>query len=1420
MWEPDDTGPVIKVHFRISWRRSYSSHYYCDDTIISNRTLIGTDSMTCFSGCTGNVGSLQFLCTDYNTGNDDWTTGRNTITYTPGSTAFTFGYTSCCWISTLVYGRDSDWRFQATVDMSVRNDTGIINRSPTVEMAPIAVLLSGCTYTIQLPVGDVDGDIVRCRWASGVLNECAGVCNAAPGATINQAQCSITYTASTIGYYAVAVQIEDFRSQISTIPLSSIPIQFLVHVISCTSCTCHSAPEFVSPTPKSDECYAIKVGDQFQVPITARSKYILRSVTTITPIGMRRSTATQSTDGTWNLMSVTVTWTPVASDGGRDHSLCFYATDNNIGISSVAQCIRIAVSVPGPIPLRVERVALTNLWVIVIDKSFKRPNASAFIEVFNTSTDTLIESVDVATSSDVVYDVYNRRINVTLRYPYDIDTDYHVILPPGLVEGYVSCGALSVAINNTSFWKIELDCGPLTLGNGSVLAPNGTAYPASINYACNPGFDLMRNNTRTCQANRTWTGYDPFCQIRDCGPFATPSNGHASTRSTVYNTTVLFTCDTGYTMNGSAPMYCKASGTWSDVSPVCNIVNCGSPSPLLDGFVSIPNGTTFMEQAYYSCKPGFDLIGQQSSMCQANAMWTSITRSCVPKDCGPLNSPANGKININGTTFGNSVSYTCTFGYALIGDMSRVCLASGLWSGSDPVCTFKDCGSPSAPANGSVFVPVTLYGSYALYECVRGYHIDGISTRKCEADGKWTLPIPKCILTDCGNLTSPTHGSVGFNSSLLDNCAIYSCHTGYEVIGSKIVCCQQNGTWTSSKSTCTIKDCGPLNQPANGQMTVNATTYLGTTVFSCDLGYDVIGSVILLCQADGTWNASEPVCQIRDCGPLLAPTSGIVAYANSSFGSSAWYQCNTGYDMVGNGVRDCLSNATWSGQPPVCQIKDCKIPSIPLNGTASFNNTTFGSNVLYKCDAGFDLIGYNMPKCLEFGNWSSPHPHCQIKDCGSVPPPLNGVSTIGPTVFGSTATYSCDVGYDLIGSSVLHCEPNGRWNASVPTCAIRECSQLSNPTDGNASYTNIIYKSVATYTCNIGFDLIGVSTRECLNNRSWSAEKPFCKIKDCGPPHISSNGYVSGNLTTYGAFSQYSCNTGYDLVGGSISTCTQFGNWSAPDIFCQIKDCGPLNQPANGQMTVNATTYLETTVFSCDLGYDVIGSVILLCQADGTWNASEPVCQIRDCGSLLAPTSGIVANANSSFGSSAWYQCNTGYDMVGNGVRDCLSNATWSGQPPVCQIKDCGPLNPANGHMTANATTYLSVSVFTCDEGYTLIGSDSLVCKEDGTWNDTEPTCRIKDCGSLPIPASGTVAYVSSTYGSIARYHCNTGYHMVGNGTRGCLSNATWSGQPPVCQIKDCGSHSGSADDLLLKSISGTMIAIWNYLQYGRAYVY
>ena len=57
------------------------------------------------------------------------------------------------------------------------------------------------------------------------------------------------------------------------------------------------------------------------------------------------------------------------------------------------------------------------------------------------------------------------------------------------------------------------------------------------------------------------------------------------------------------------------------------------------------------------------------------------------KDCGGLTDPANGQVShTDGTTFGETATYSCDTGYNLMGDSTRMCEATGMWSGSAPTC--------------------------------------------------------------------------------------------------------------------------------------------------------------------------------------------------------------------------------------------------------------------------------------------------------------------------------------------------------------------------------------------------------------------------------------------------------------------------------------------------------------------------------------------------------------------------------------------------------------------------------------------------------------------------------------------------------------------------------------------------------------
>ena len=59
-----------------------------------------------------------------------------------------------------------------------------------------------------------------------------------------------------------------------------------------------------------------------------------------------------------------------------------------------------------------------------------------------------------------------------------------------------------------------------------------------------------------------------------------------------------------------------------------------------------------------------------------------------------------------------------------------------------------------------------------------------------------------------------------------------------------------------------------------------------------------------------------------------------------------------------------------------------------------------------------------------------------------------------------------------------------------------------------------------------------------------------------------------------------------------------------------VADCGNLTDPANGQVTLTAgTTFGQTATYSCNTGYNLVENSTRTCQDTGEWSESAPTCQ-------------------------------------------------------------------------------------------------------------------------------------------------------------------------------------------------------------------
>lgn len=56
-------------------------------------------------------------------------------------------------------------------------------------------------------------------------------------------------------------------------------------------------------------------------------------------------------------------------------------------------------------------------------------------------------------------------------------------------------------------------------------------------------------------------------------------------------------------------------------------------------------------------------------------------------------------------------------------------------------------------------------------------------------------------------------------------------------------------------------------------------------------------------------------------------------------------------------------------------------------------------------------------------------------DCGLLEAPKNGdISFSQGTLFGSVATYSCDIPYQIVGVVTRVCQTSGVWSGDAPFC--------------------------------------------------------------------------------------------------------------------------------------------------------------------------------------------------------------------------------------------------------------------------------------------------------------------------------------------------------------------------------------------------
>ena len=917
----------------------------------------------------------------------------------------------------------------------------------------------------------------------------------------------------------------------------------------------------------------------------------------------------------------------------------------------------------------------------------------------------------------------------------------------------------------------------------------------SIQLRCKHGFKLNGDSELLCQDDNKWSGKTPRCDKIECPTLLIPNGkifGAPSIKPGWFTLgdNIQFMCENGYELLGSEEVICQANGTWTPSLPSCTRVRCSEPHLDNGDFVSNDISYHYGSSVRFLCNRGFQLQGENRIVCQANKTWTAKFPRCERWTCAKLN-VSNGTVKIINTGGeGYTARISCLEGFMRVGSEELHCSLDGVWSGLPPLCKSVNCILPNI---SNLVINQTKYdvGDYIVPKCVSGFEMN-IPNKVilCKPDGKWNQTI-NCLKISCPVPESISNGRYIGNSFSYNDHVHYECIYGYFINGDQDRFCLANKTWSGSTPSCKHITCQSPANIDNGSVEGGGVFFLGAKVnYTCISGYHLQGLHSRQCLANMTWSGHEPKCEPNPCVAPSTIEHGQITGNVFIFGKSILYLCISGYELKGHGTLTCMENGLWDKDPPLCEKVLCPVPHSIENGYIIGKTYSYGSLIEYKCHMGYELLGDAFTECLANKSWTGRVPECSMITCPSPTDIMNGrVISKTQVTYGSLIQYECIKGYVIrTGHPRRRCREDKQWSGTEPSCEPITCGPPEGIYYGRWYASEFSYNSVVSYRCDRGYELTGEISRICQENRRWSGSSPDCHPVRCPDPPVILNGRKIGSVYTFGSYVSFECANGYQILGPGRTYCNADKTWSHAFPFCRRVLCGPPMPMSNAVISPVTLEYGSEAEYECSPGYVASGPTLIRCQANGRWTTPRSYCSAVVCSVPPPVAHSQIIGDRYEFSDLVYYICDEGYEMIGNNILECGEERAWVGQPPTCVPRICGDV-PVIDHSTTivSKTSVGGIAEYQCNAGYTLQGSSRAVCNEDMKWTfNQKPSCVLISCISPPGLRNGEVTASDFNLHSIAIYRCHEGYVLRGSHIIQCQVNRNWNGSAPHCDIVVC----------------------------------
>ncbi|WKY11469.1 hypothetical protein Q1695_003213 [Nippostrongylus brasiliensis] len=992
--------------------------------------------------------------------------------------------------------------------------------------------------------------------------------------------------------------------------------------------------------------------------------------------------------------------------------------------------------------------------------------------------------------------------------------------------------------------------------NGFIRTAGELRFGSNAEYACNKGFVLIGSSQRRCQGNREWSGSQPSCRLQiRCGPppeipYAV-HDGSSFSGEYDLDAEVAYSCVPGYhkySAKGLALAKCllnrKNVAQWFGPDLKCKARSCPDPGKLDNG---VRDGDVF-EYPYtvvFHCHPGFLLLGPSTRKCESNGEWSDEAPICQATECPRPPDPLHGRVLGTSLTYQSTVTYSCKEGYRLVGQVQRICLAEGIWAGTEPKCEEIRCPNLPPLSNGYIEGGDTYYGATATFRCLETMTHEGATMAKCMESGQWSHPLPRCLGTckipriENGRIKGKVenqliasvnchdwpprvaHARVLFTKSSHGAIAKYECNGGYYPSKEQQTIKCLFGQWTREGRPlkCLPTWCHHPSRTfgtlAGGQILLEGqmgayefAKYIQkvdegrSIVFQCHKGNYLIGAPKASC-VNGQWMPKmKPKC-VSQTHPMIE-------------GRITW-------DRKKRSADGSLGRISLGNEPECPPVRSSQEKIVVVNRDG---------DITIICRDGFEFPSEFMngrSVCVN-GTWLPTLPECVPKSC-RIPVRLHvfflkqrtsQILQPGDVIEdGTSATMICLRGFHLQGNGVLECR-RGLITRNLGHCYPHECllPTLNDGTihpmtrtlaEGQQAQLLCFSKNV-TLTCSRG---VISPTPSCFGNVTKNATEPIWKnsFDDgmCRLPVLDKTMRIM-NIDNYVPQQHHKFAHGTVLmvgcaIGGQADEQMEFkcrrGKWSKRNRI----NCSIYGRPCEFKVQLNSRTLVyhvetkEVVLFNqyfaegshlqircVNMGTDRLkGYPELICR-DGAWSHPTPYCipldplgRNKDAPPIVVD----VMNGPHAFSPS-------GELIVARSATvtlSCLTKKTSANALIIQEFSSTYRTYPqvwtrmeALGVESADANQ-LTITIAQPED------SGLLHCiLPHGKRNTIR--MRVEDRFCPPQRNSSHLSVYltrrSLFIGTVAQFSCPVGYKAHGHTTAVCEDDGTWSHSPPTCHAIQC----------------------------------